>query len=97
MKLLFSYLKQYRWLVFLALLLATINQVFSLLDPLILRKIIDEYTTAAVTKKLNITSPEFFKGAGTLILLAMVSELGFVRLTDLRIPIFKISLFTQSD
>ena len=71
MNLLFSYLKQYRLLIFLALLLATINQVFSLLDPLILRKIIDDYATAAVTQKLKITTLEFFKGAGTLILLAM--------------------------
>ncbi len=71
MKLLFSYLKQYKWLVFLALLLAAINQTFSLLDPLILRKIIDDYATAAVTKKLQLTTSEFFKGAGTLILLAM--------------------------
>ncbi|PSR55268.1 ABC transporter ATP-binding protein [Adhaeribacter arboris] len=71
MKLLFEYLKQYKWLVFLALLLAAINQTFSLLDPLILRKIIDDYATAAVTKKLQLTTVEFFKGAGTLILLAM--------------------------
>jgi ATP-binding cassette, subfamily B, bacterial len=71
MKLLFNYLKNYRYLVFLALLLATINQVFSLLDPLILRKIIDDYATAAVTQKLQISTTEFFKGAGTLILLAM--------------------------
>jgi ATP-binding cassette subfamily B protein len=71
MKLLFSYLKQYRFLVFLALLLAAVNQIFSLLDPLILRKIIDDYATAAVTQKLHMTSAIFFKGAGTLILLAM--------------------------
>ncbi|KAA5544086.1 ABC transporter ATP-binding protein [Adhaeribacter rhizoryzae] len=71
MKLLFNYLKGYRLLIFLALLLATINQVFSLLDPLILRKIIDDYATAAVTQKLQISTTEFFKGAGTLILLAM--------------------------
>ena len=57
MKLLYSYLKQYRWLVLLALILAAINQIFSLLDPLILRKIIDEYATAAVTKKLQISTP----------------------------------------
>ena len=71
MKLLFSYLKQYRFLVFLALLLAAINQIFSLLDPLILRKIIDDYATAAVTGQMRMSSTEFFKGAGTLILLAM--------------------------
>jgi ATP-binding cassette subfamily B protein len=71
MKLLFSYLKQYRYLVFLALLLAAINQIFSLLDPLILRKIIDDYATAAVTRKLDLTTKQFFRGAGTLILMAM--------------------------
>ena len=71
MKLLFSYLKQYRSLVFLALLLAAINQTFSLLDPLILRKIIDDYATAAVTQKLNLSTEQFFRGAGTLILMAM--------------------------
>ncbi|MGV3503136.1 MAG: ABC transporter ATP-binding protein [Adhaeribacter sp.] len=71
MKLLFSYLKQYKYLVFLALLLAAINQTFSLLDPLILRKIIDDYATAAVTRKLNLTTEQFFRGAGTLILMAM--------------------------
>jgi ATP-binding cassette subfamily B protein len=71
MKLLFSYLKQYRYLVFLALLLAAINQTFSLLDPLILRKIIDDYATAAVTQKLHLSTEQFFRGAGTLILMAM--------------------------
>ena len=37
MKLLYAYLRQYKALVGLALVLATINQVFSLLDPLIFR------------------------------------------------------------
>ena len=45
MKLLYSYLRQYSGLVALALLLATINQVFSLLDPLIFRHVIDQYAT----------------------------------------------------
>ena len=65
MKLLFGYLKQYRFLVFLALLLAAVNQIFSLLDPLILRKIIDDYATAAVSGEMRMTSAEFIKGAGT--------------------------------
>ena len=43
MKLLWSYLRRYRGLVALALLLAAINQVFSLLDPLIFRHVIDRY------------------------------------------------------
>jgi ATP-binding cassette, subfamily B, bacterial len=41
MKILLSYLKRYKQLVFLALILATINQVFSLMDPMIFGKIID--------------------------------------------------------
>ena len=45
MKLLYTYLRNYWGLVALALTLAAINQVFSLLDPLILRHVIDEYAT----------------------------------------------------
>ncbi len=45
MQLLYSYLRQYKSLIALALVLATINQVFSLLDPLIFRHVIDEYAT----------------------------------------------------
>src|SRR3989344_1702873 len=37
------YLKKHRKILFLALVLATINQVFSLLDPQIMRLIIDNY------------------------------------------------------
>lgn len=67
MKLLYNYLKNYKSLIVLALVLATINQVFSLLDPWILRKIIDTY----VTHYKDYTTDEFFKGAGLLILAAM--------------------------
>ncbi|WP_423147495.1 ABC transporter ATP-binding protein [Rubrolithibacter danxiaensis] len=67
MKLLFTYLKRYKGLIAFALLLATINQVFSFLDPYIFRKIIDTY----VTHYKNYTTSEFFRGAGLLILAAM--------------------------
>jgi ATP-binding cassette subfamily B protein len=40
-KLLWKYLKNYKSLIFLALALATVNQCFSLLDPLILGQMID--------------------------------------------------------
>lgn len=43
MKILLHYLRPYKWLVALSLLLAAINQVFSLLDPLIFGKIIDRF------------------------------------------------------
>jgi ATP-binding cassette subfamily B protein len=67
MKLLLDYLKNYKSLIFLALLLAAVNQIFSLLDPWIFRKIIDTY----VTRYQEYTTEEFFKGAGLLILAAM--------------------------
>lgn len=50
MKLLLQYLKPYKWLVALALLLATINQTFSLFDPMIFGKLIDQF---AKTPHLN--------------------------------------------
>src|SRR4051812_7501029 len=43
MKILLNYLKNYRWTVVLALLLASINIGFSLFDPMITGKILDEY------------------------------------------------------
>ena len=45
MKVLLRYLKQYKTTVFGALALASINQIFSLLDPYIFRKIIDDVAT----------------------------------------------------
>ena len=45
MKVLLRYLKQYKTTVFGALALASINQIFSLLDPFIFRKIIDDVAT----------------------------------------------------
>lgn len=45
MALLWNYLKRYKKLLFLALFLATVNQVFSLLDPQIFRLIVDRYAT----------------------------------------------------
>lgn len=42
MKILLQYLKPYKWLIGLALLLATVNQVFSLFDPLIFGKLFDK-------------------------------------------------------
>ena len=77
MNLLFSYLKHYWKLVVLALLLATINQTFSLLDPLIFRHIIDEY----VTRFKEYTRADFLRGVGLLLLAAMAGAvlLGFER------------------
>src|SRR5467141_1246708 len=63
MKLLYSYLRQYRGLIALALTLATINQVFSLLDPLIFRHVIDQYAT----RFQEYTTAQFFRGVSLLL------------------------------
>jgi ATP-binding cassette, subfamily B, bacterial len=65
--LLTSYLRKYRGLILLALVLAATNQVFSLLDPLIFRHVIDDYATRFREYKTS----TFIKGAGTLLLMAM--------------------------
>jgi ATP-binding cassette subfamily B protein len=67
MKLLYSYTKQYWKLVLIALLLAATNQIFSLLDPLIFRHVIDGYAT----KYHQYTQAQFIRGAGLLLLAAV--------------------------
>ncbi|OWP63145.1 ABC transporter ATP-binding protein [Hymenobacter amundsenii] len=72
MKILFAYLRHYRGLLVLALLLAAINQVFSLLDPYIFRQIIDRHVVTAGTNVLENGFWTFLMGgAGLLILQAM--------------------------
>lgn len=91
MKLLLSYLQPYRWLIAFALFLAAINQVFSLLDPLLFGKLFDNYVThptqtgyfSEVTKKFEPTGTrsesDFIWGVigflGALIGVAMVSRI----------------------
>lgn len=83
MKLLFQYLRPYRRLIFLALLLAAINQTFSLFDPMIFGKILDNYATHPFTEDaagtIPRTSQEFAAGVMKLLLLlvgtAMVSRI----------------------
>jgi ATP-binding cassette subfamily B protein len=67
MPILFGYLKQYWKLVIVALLLAAVNQVFSLLDPLIFRHIIDSYAT----RYAEYTTQQFFRGVALLLLAAV--------------------------
>src|SRR5262245_11368716 len=64
MKLLFSYLRRYRGHVGLTLLLAAINQTFSLLDPLIIRHVIDDYAM----RFADYSKGEFLRGSGLLML-----------------------------
>ncbi|MDQ3076338.1 MAG: ABC transporter ATP-binding protein/permease [bacterium] len=67
MNTLYSYLKKYWKLCLAVLFFASINQVFSLIDPLIFQRIIDEYAT----KPEAYTSAEFFNGVIKLLLLAI--------------------------
>ncbi len=67
MSLLFGYLRQYKKILLLTLLLATVNQVFSLLDPQIFRLIIDNYAT----KVRELSHSDFLRGV-ILLLLASV-------------------------
>ncbi len=89
MKLLFQYLKKYRGLVFLALILASVNQVFSLLDPYVFRIVIDKY----VSKPDQYEIHEFLRGAGMLLLLAMGAA--FVSRTAKNFQDFYVNKITQ--
>lgn len=75
MQLLFQYLKNYKGLIFFALLLAAINQTFSLLDPYIFGKIIDRFAS----RPQDYNQDQFMHGVGLLILaaigVAMVSRI----------------------
>ncbi|MBC7382023.1 MAG: ABC transporter ATP-binding protein [Bacteroidia bacterium] len=63
MKILLGYLKNYKNLVILAMLLASLNQLFSMLDPYIYGKIIDRFAT----KPHTYDKDAFIKGVGLLI------------------------------
>lgn len=63
MAILYRYLKDLWKLAVVALLLAAINQIFSLLDPLIFRHIIDSYAT----RYREYSSPQFVRGVSLLL------------------------------
>jgi len=90
MKILLTYLKPYKWLIGLALLLATINQVFSMLDPYFFGKLVDNFAAHPKqtgyyddTKVFHVTGTrtqsEFVWGVlgmlGILISVAMISRI----------------------
>jgi ATP-binding cassette, subfamily B, bacterial len=89
MRLLFNYLRQYRGLVLLALLLATINQVFSLLDPLIFRHVIDQYAT----RFQEYTTGEFFRGVS--VLLGAAVGVAFISRVAKNFQDYYINVITQ--
>jgi ATP-binding cassette subfamily B protein len=89
MRLLYSYLRQYKSLIALALALATINQVFSLLDPLIFRYVIDEYAT----RYQEYSTGEFFRGVS--LLLGAAVGVAFVSRVAKNFQDYVISVITQ--
>src|SRR5918999_5034296 len=89
MRLLLSYLRRYWPLVVLALVLASINQIFSLLDPLIFRYVIDEYAT----KYREYTTGEFFRGVS--VLLGAAVGVAFVSRVAKNFQDYFINVITQ--
>ena len=89
MKILWTYLKPHRSLVVFALLLAAINQIFSLLDPLIFRHVIDEYAT----KYAELDRGSFFRGVLTL--LAAAVGVAFVSRVAKNFQDYFINVITQ--
>jgi len=86
MKLLFTYLKQYKALVFLALLLAAINQVFSLLDPSIIQRIIDNYVvpkdrplSSITARRLRMLLERLAKSVTTAAIMSSANDNGRVK------------------
>src|SRR5207244_2876300 len=89
MRILFGYLQQYRFLVVLILVLAAINQVFSLLDPVIFRHVIDDYAT----RYTEYTTSQFFRGVG--LLLAAAVGTAFVSRVPKNFQDYYINVITQ--
>src|SRR5271169_5009823 len=89
MAILYRYLKNYWSLVTVALVLATINQVFSLLDPLIFRHVIDQYAT----RFQEYTTAEFFKGVS--LLLGAAVGVAFVSRVAKNFQDYYINVITQ--
>ncbi len=89
MALLYKYLRGYSSLVLLALLLAAVNQIFSLLDPLIFRYIIDDYAT----KFNHYTNAQFFLGVTRL--LSMAVAVAFVSRVAKNFQDYFVNVVTQ--
>ncbi len=68
MKLLWDYLKNYKGLLAGALVLAAINQIFSLLDPQIFRILIDRYAN----RFAELSARDYLEGVALLLLATMV-------------------------
>src|SRR3979411_1192382 len=86
---LYRYFKDFWKLAVVALILAAINQVFSLLDPLIFRHIIDSYAT----RYREYTSLQFLRGVS--VLLAAAVGVAFVSRVAKNFQDYFVNLMTQ--
>lgn len=86
---LYRYLRDYWTLVALALFLAAVNQVFSLLDPLIFRHIIDSYAT----RFHEYSSSQFLRGVS--VLLGAAVGVAFVSRVAKNFQDYYVNLITQ--
>jgi ATP-binding cassette subfamily B protein len=89
MTILYRYIKQYWKLVAAALVLAAINQIFSLLDPLIFRHIIDSYAT----RYREYSSAQFLRGVS--VLLAAAVGVAFVSRVAKNFQDYFVNVITQ--
>src|SRR6266403_1043027 len=89
MVILYGYLKNYWKLVAAALVLAAINQVFSLLDLLIFRHIIDSYAT----RYREYSSAQFLRGVS--VLLGAAVGVAFVSRLAKNFQDYCVNLITQ--
>ncbi len=89
MNLLFSYIKEHKKLLILALFLAAINQIFSLLDPQIFRLIIDNYAN----KAHELSQGEFLRGI--LLLLGAAIGVAFVSRVAKNFQDYYVNVITQ--
>jgi ATP-binding cassette subfamily B protein len=89
MNLLWGYLKNYKGLLGAALILATINQVFSLLDPQIFRILIDRYAN----RFAELSAQEYI--TGVLLLLFGIMGVALVSRTAKTFQDYYINVITQ--
>ncbi len=84
-----KYIRKYRGILVLTLVLATINQVFSLIDPLIFKVIIDNYAS----KALSLSREVFIRG----VLLLLLASIGvaFVSRVAKNFQDYYVSVITQ--
>lgn len=89
MKFLLPYLKPYRGLLIFALICATVNQLFSLMDPQIFRLIIDNW----VTKYQDFSQQEFIRWVGVLLLASV--GIALISRTAKNIQDYLVNVLTQ--